>query len=394
MLTLSEAEQALKAARADAASDPGRLAEALVACAERLPMFRYRSEPVRELLLEATQLLPPLGRPELEVRCLLRLAEVRMLEGALEQAAQLAQQAAKRAETRGDEAAVLRARCIEVRVLSRRGESEAAKRLFAEAAARTADFDSLKSHVSSDTYIGVMLAMADEPVERTDEAAIPILRGLLNELDRSRIEAIDARFAAHQGIALVAELLGKLETALIHLRAAVALVKSHDAPLDLLECRLALGTALTAARKTPEARRVLQAVIDAARDLGAEQHRLLGLTALSTVLSDQGAVRGAVDAAIQSASGHAKQGNLLGYVRGVTLAAHTLLKHKREAAGVEMLMYGVSVLRHKVGEDASRLMQVQLDAIREEFGEAKYERVCQEILDLRAARKRLAGGPQ
>jgi hypothetical protein len=166
-------------------------------------------------------------------------------------------------------------------------------------------------------------------------------------------------------------------------------VKPHSAPLDLLECRLALGTALAAAKKSHEARRVLQVVIDAARDLGAEQHRILGLTALSAVLSDQGAVNGAVDVAIQSASGHARQGNTLGYVRGVTLAAHTLLLHKREAAGVEMLMYGVSALRHTVGESAAQLLQLQLDAIRADFGEAKYERVCQEILDVRAARKRL-----
>ena len=75
--------------------------------------------------------------------------------------------------------------------------------------------------------------------------------------------------------------------------------------------------------------------------------------------------------------------------RGVTLAAHILLAHGREASAIELLLIGVSSLRRTVGEDAARLLEVQLEALHEQFGEEKYERLCQDILDARAARKRL-----
>jgi hypothetical protein len=56
---------------------------------------------------------------------------------------------------------------------------------------------------------------------------------------------------------------------------------------------------------------------------------------------------------------------------------------------IELLMYGVAALRRTVGEQGAQLLQLQLDAIADELGEAEYERLCQELLALRAARKRL-----
>jgi ATP/maltotriose-dependent transcriptional regulator MalT len=374
---------------ARASGRPDQLAPALIDWAEAAPLFRYCAAPVEAALIEASRLLPALAPPvpALEGRCLLRLAEVKMLEGLLDQAAQLADQAEPRLRQGGGDEAALRATCLRTRILRRRGEAEAADRLLAEASAGAIALD--RRRAPSAPFIALTLAIADGQVEELKDEGIDTLRALLNLLDRYHIEAKDARFAAHQGIALLAETSGRLELALIHLRAAVALVKPFDAPLDLIECRLALGTALLAARQHAEARRVLQAVVDASRDLGAEQHRLLGLTALSTVLAGQGAVRGAVDLAIQTAVGYAKQGNLLGYVRGATLAAHALIQGGRAVQAIELLMYGVAALRRNAGEQAAQLMQLQLDAIAAELGEAEYERLCQELLELRAARKRL-----
>ncbi|MFO0574762.1 MAG: hypothetical protein U1A78_12255 [Polyangia bacterium] len=385
MPTLTALSQAL----AEARGRPELLAPALIAWAEAAPIFRYRSPPVEEALVEASRLLPPLAQPLLEGRCLLRLGEVKMQQGLLDQAAQLTELAAARLGQGGGDDPALRAACLRTRILRRRGDTAAteADRLLAELSATALVLK--QKRAPSATYIALTLAIADAEVERLDEGGIDTLRGLLNLLDRHHVEAPDARLAAHQGIALLAQTSGRLDVALIHLRAAVALVKPFAAPLDLLECRLALGTALSAARQHAEARRVLQHVIDDARDLGAEQHRLLGLTALSSVLAGQGAARGAVDIAIQSAVGYARQGSLLGYVRGATLAAHALIGSGRPVQAIELLMYGVAALRRTVGEPGAQLLQLQLDAIADELGEAEYERLCQELLQLRAARKRL-----
>lgn len=383
MLKLAEADKALQGARAQ--GDPALLVEALLNHAELAPTFRYRTVPVREELVEASRLLPPQRRPALEGRCLLRLSQVQMQEGMLKQAMQLAEQAAARFRLAGDPEGVFRAGCQRVRVYRRLDEPQQADRVLADIAGAITATD----RAQSQSFTALALAIAEGQLENSDEEGIQTLKAMLNALDREQVEAFDARFAAHQGIALLAQVGGHPDQSLSHLRAVTALVRAHDAPMDLLECRLALGTALAAAKKMPEARRVLQVVIDEARDLQAEQHRLLGLTALSGVLSGQGAVRGAVDLALESANGYARQGNLLGYVRGATLAAFALLSHGREAGAVELLMYGVSALRHTLGESAAALLQAQLDAIRQEMGEEKYEAVCQEVLAVRAARKRV-----
>ena len=385
MLTLIDAARELEAARGG--GDPARLARALLAWAERAPVFRYRGEPVRLALVEAARLLRPLGDAGLEARCLLRLGEVQMLMGALDQAAELLDQARARCERAGDAECALRAGCELVRVARRRGEAKRADAMLAE---MSLDAERFTRHAAaSGSFIAFTLAMAEGQLERIEEDAIATLRTLLNALDGEHVEAFDARFAAHQGIALVAQLNRRPEVALTHLRAVTTLVKGHDAPLDLLECRLALATNLAAQKQSQEARRLLQQVVDDARDLDAEEHQLLGLTSLATVLADLGSVKVAVDRAIESAAGYAKRGDILGYVHGATLAAHILLSHEKSAAAVEMLMYGVSALRRTVGEEAAQLLQAQIDAIQEELGEEKFEALCRQILDARSARKRL-----
>lgn len=397
MRTLADAEAALHRARAAAQdpaapADPARLPAALIDFAEAAPLFRYRAAPVTAALLEAVALLPPLHLPALEIRCLVRLSEARMQEGDGAQALKLAEQAVSRALAAADEEGgaerVLRAQCQRARALRRLGEgrAEEADQVLLAAAA---ELPRLR-RAGGESFIAVSLAIAEGQLERGDADAAETLRALLRGLDQDGLEAPDARFAAHQGIALCAELSGQRDRATAHLRDVVSLVKRHDAPLDLLEARLALGAALSAARKSAEARRVLQVVVDEARDLSAEHHRLLGLTALSTVLSQQGAVRGAVDLAIESASGYARLGSLLGYVRGVALAAHALLGHNRTASAIEIMLYGVSALRHTMGEQAASLLQAQLDALRAELGEERYEEACRELLALRAARQRVS----
>ncbi|MSP60260.1 MAG: hypothetical protein EXR72_07945 [Myxococcales bacterium] len=385
MITLATATAELDTARA--ASDGARLARALITWAEIAPAFRYRSAPVRDALVEASKLLPALADPAWEARCLLRLAEVRMEEGILDQAGKLVIEAGARFDALGDGEGVFRAGCLRARILRRTGEADEAGRFLAATTLGAPTFPERKA--TSAGFIGLMLALGDQQVEAFDPEAITTLRALLNALDEARVEAADARFTAHQGIALVAELTARPDVALTHLRAVTTLVKAHDAPLDLVECRLALGTNLSAAGQMDEARRVLQVVVDSARDIGAEHHRLNALTGLATVLSGKGAVKGAVDLALEAVSGYAQQGNTLGYVRGVTLAAHILLSHQREAGAIELLMTGSSALRHTVGESASRLLDAQIDAIHVSLGEERFERLCQDIVEARAARKRL-----
>ena len=282
---------------------------------------------------------------------------------------------------------VARLVALGARVLRRSGDRETADRRLAEAAAEVARWGSRRAVSAS--FVAFLIATGEAQIEATDPEGVATLRALLNSLDDARLEAFDARFAAHQGIALLAEFTGRSDVALIHLRAVTTLVKAHDAPMDLVECRLALGTNLAAAGKTDEARRALQMTVDGARDLGAEQHRLLGLTGLAGVLSAQGSVRGAVDLALETVAGYARHGDTMGYVRGATLAAHILLTHRREASAIELLMYGVSSLRHTAGESAASLLQRQIDAFQVEVGPERFEAVCRDILEARAARKRL-----
>jgi ATP/maltotriose-dependent transcriptional regulator MalT len=267
MPTLSALSHALAEARTS--GRPELLGPALIAWAEAAPIFRYRSPPVEEALIEASRLLPALGQPQplLEGRCLLRLGEVKMQQGLLDQAAQLVDLAEPRLRQGGGDEPALRAACLRTRILRRRGDEAAtqADRLLAELSAVALVLKQRRA--PSATSIALTLAVADAEVERLDDGGIDTLRGLLNLLDRHQVEAPDARFAAHQGIALLCETSGRLDVAIIHLRAAVALVKPFGAPLDLIECRLALGTALSAARQHAEARRVLQLVIDDARAL-------------------------------------------------------------------------------------------------------------------------------
>lgn len=391
MLTLAAATEAVATARA--AADPAALAAALCAFAELTPLFRYRAAPARAALEEASALLPPLADRKLEARCLLRLAEVLLCDGSIDGAAEAASHAEARAAEAKDDEAVFRARCLQVRVLHRKGESQAALAALATASTTIAAADLQRAGGRS--FAALMLAVGDGQVEACDPAGVATLKALLRAIDRedraTQAGLIDARFAAHQGVALLSQLGGEQTQALIHLRAALDLVKAFpDAELDLLECRLALGTALSAAQRLDEARRVLQVVVDSARDLGAEPLRLLGLSGLATVLSQRGAVQGAVDLALAAADGYASGRHLGGYVRSVTLAAHVYLSHGREAAGLELLLYGASALRHTVGESAANLLQMQIDALRAEWGEARYEAVCQDLLDARAARQRLA----
>jgi hypothetical protein len=387
-IKLAEATTALDGARA--VGEPLALARALVAWAEAAPVFRYRGAPVRDALVEASRLLAGRGDHACEGRCLLRLGQVQLESAEPGQAEQLAAEAAAAFQRGGDEEGVFRARVLGARTVRRLGDREAADRRLVEVASLSPRFGSKRA--MSITFAEFTHAVSEPLVEAQDPDAIPTLRALLNGLDEARAEAFDLRFAAHQGIALVAELDGKPEAALIHLRAVTSLVKAHDAPLDLVECRVALGANLAANHQLDEARRVLQAAIDSSHDLGAgaESHRLIALTSLAAVLSERGAVKGAVDRALEAVSGYGNAGDPLGYVRGATLAAQILLAHGREAAGLELLMYGESALR-QVGRAAeSRLLKAQIDALHEQYGEEKFERLCREILDARAARKRLA----
>src|SRR5947209_1348115 len=100
-MTLAEASTELAAARTE--SDPGRLAGSLIAWAEQAPLFRYRFAPVRGALVEASKLLPALGRPAWEGRCLLRLAEAQMVAHELAAARKLVDEAAARFAAANDE---------------------------------------------------------------------------------------------------------------------------------------------------------------------------------------------------------------------------------------------------------------------------------------------------
>lgn len=380
-LTLAETEARL----AEATDDPVERARRLIDYAERAPVFRYRQGPARDALVEASRLLRGQGQPELEARCLLRLAAVQ-LDDQPQGALQGAEEAARRFQSSGDETRRAECLCLQSRALRRLGKKDEADARLVEAASLQAPGDEA---VANQT-VAFMLALADQQTDASDPAVIPLLRRLLNLLDGARLEAFDARYQAHMQLALALRLEGKADGGLKHLRAVVSLIKQHDAPSDLLEARLALGTALAAAHETAEARRVLQVVIDQARDLGNEELRLLGLTGMIGVLADDGAVQGAVATAIQSAAGYAKRGDLLGYVRGVTLAVQVLLRGGHEVPAVEMLMYGVAALEQTMGEDAARLLQMQLDALRETWGEDKYEAVCRKLLEVRAARRRLS----
>lgn len=391
---LNEAKAALMHAREQ--GEPRQLAAALLRCAELEPALRYRAAVPRNLLLEAARLLAPLPEAGLEGRCLLRLAEVQLIDGELDQVGPLCERARARLLAAGLVEEAFCAGCLEARLLLRRGEGEAAERRLAEVAASVSELPGARGgRARGRTAVALGLAIGEHALEAQDADGVAALRQLLAELDRQGpggLEAPDARFAAHQGLALLAQLGGKLDIAVGHLREVALLVRAYDSPLDLIEARLALGAGLSAAGHLPEARKVLQVVVDEARDLGQPELQLLGLTGLASVLSSQGAIQGGVDTAIQSAVLAGNRGNLPAYVRGVTLAAHILLSHQREVAAIELLMVGAAALRHTVGEQAAQLVDAQLDAIHAEMGDARFERLCAELRAVRAARKRLSEG--
>src|SRR5262245_19188790 len=75
-MSLGELREAVEKARRDGGPS---LAAALVALAEREPIFSHRAAPVRTLIEEAAQVLTTHPDPALQARVLLRLAQVQMV---------------------------------------------------------------------------------------------------------------------------------------------------------------------------------------------------------------------------------------------------------------------------------------------------------------------------
>jgi len=384
-----------RAEASDPASAPGVRAEVWLELAELEPAFKHRGAEAARALDRATALLATESDPARELRAALRGAQLALIADDAARARELAELALVCARRADDVAAGLAADALLLRARLLAGELDACREqlqaLARELLQQVTPAPPLQQVSASRAELQLALAAAElHLVDGDFAAAAERYQSALDALPRRGRDAlVDEEFQALQGVALTAQLGRRPGRAAEHLRRLLELTVRYQAARDELDARLALGNTLVSLGKLPEARRQLDRARALAGTAGGVDERLLAASsaALAALHARDFAV--ALDRAYEALR-HAGRGkrDVTAYVAAISLIASIHVARENFAEAYLALANGAAALRHVVGPVAAALLEVEVDALREQLGHDRFEQMCADILAQRQAGQR------
>jgi hypothetical protein len=376
-MSLEASREAVEAARGHGGP---RLAAALVALAEREPIFGHRADAVRASIDEAARLLTAHPDPELQARVLLRLAQVHMAAMSFE----AADKALEHAGALSDDPALRFWGAVRAcRVAIRRGERERPAALLIGAASH------LYAHAPDappwpDIAAEIALGIAELEIhdEDPDPSAFEALEDLARDAERP-----DVAFTANQLLATYALASGRADSAARALRVALELVVEHGSAEDEIETRLSLAGALVArgdAIGLQEATRHVQVARETARARGLDAAHVASLIGQAGLLARRGKLADALERCLEIARMGAQTGDAPRLVAAVGLMAELYAQRGDYASAYRTIAEAYQGLRDATGADVEPLFRPHLSALREQMGDARFQQM---IVDVHAARR-------
>lgn len=375
-MSLEELRLAVERARRDGGVP---LAAALVALAEREPIFGHRAAPVRALIDEAAQVLTAYPDPALQARLLLRLAQVQMVAMSFEQAERALERAGALCE---DTALRFWGAVRACRVAIRRGERERPTELLIGAATHV---DAKAPDTPPWPDIAAEIALGIAELEIHDEAPEPSAFEALEDL-ATDVSRPDVAFTANQLLATHALASGRPDRAAHALRAALKLVVEHASAEDEVETRLALAGALVArgdAIGLEEATKHVQVARERASAHGLDGAYVATLIGQAGVLARRGKVASAIDRCLEIARIGARDGDAQRLVAAVGLMAELYAQLGDYTSAYRTIAEAYQGLRDATGANVEPLFRPHMIALRDRMGDARFQQM---IHDVHAAR--------
>lgn len=366
-------------ARVAEAQDPESRAVALIELAESEPIFGHRQSVVRDLLKEAGTLVDKLDNRPLEGRILLRLAYVKLADGDLEGAEQLAARARERLA--GDRDREIEAGVILARASIRRHDFADAERVLLDLA-RYAEPDTapLAARVPVMLALGLAeLALEQQDYTHASERVRVILDGVR---DDEHDDLAEVAFAARQMMTLIDLALGKPVHACAEMRENVVLAKRYEAFEDEIEARLGLAGAL-GERGDPvaldEAEKHLQVARDRALERGLDSLHMASLVAQAGLFARRGQTRAALDRCIEIAQVAMTKQDLARYGGAVALMAQIYEQKGDLASAYRTYAEAHASLRETIGDRAKDVILPHMNEFADRIGRSRFAEIAEQV---------------
>ncbi len=361
------------------------LALALIDLAEAEPLLGHRQAIVRPLLTEAAALLDTGGRPALEGRVLLRLAQVKLSETDLEGTAQLA----KRARDRFDNVAsgdahwrVLDCQALLARTAIRRNDLAAATTMLTELGVGADDRDEAETVDARRAVAHLVLGWAELAIEQRDYAGADKRLDVLAAGLEGDDELSEQRFACQQTRAAVALAQGMLERGCHALREVVSIAKRTGSVEDELEMRIALAGTLVERDdlvSREEAERHLQITRDSAQEHGLDSLHMAALIGQAGVFAKKGQTHAALDRCIEIANSAVAKQDLPRYGAAVALMSQIYEQKGDLASAYRTFADANARLRETLGDVSKDVIRPHLAAFADRIGREKFQEIAEQV---------------
>jgi len=384
---MSFADLRTRVEQARVAGDGHALAAALLALAEAEPLLGHRQAAVRAPLEEAAGLLAegagPVAASALEGRVLLRLGHVKLSEGDLEGALQLANRACARLEPAGDVDRLVEADALIARAAIRRHQFAQAHSRLVAASER---LDEPTTQAGRRAVAGLALAWAELALEQQDyagaESRLAELAGGLTDDADDDDELVEARFACQQARAAAALGQGDQARACHALRDAVGIAKRIGGLDDELEARIALAGALAQRGDQvgrEEAERHLQIARDQAVEHGRDSLHMAALVGQAGLLAQKGQTQAALSRCIEIASSAVSKHDLVRYAAAVALMSQIYEQKEDLASAYRTFAEAHAALRDQLGDQATELFRPHISALASRIGYQKFAEIAKQV---------------
>jgi len=353
---------------------------AAVELAEIEPLLAHRTAAVRAAIDTAAARLDAHDvDPTLRARLMLRLASLLIVETDFEGAEQALAAAARHAPDARALGFVAGARGC--RIALRRGRRDEASSTLLANAARLPDLDDPSEPAWRDVTVEIILGIAEVELGADPVAAggFAPLAQLVAELEGSA-HHVDAAFTGHQLLAAAA--MSRGESAVLHLRALVAIARAHASPADEIEARIALASALVATGDSialEEATRTIQIARDRALEQDLRALHRATILAQAGVLSHTGKTAGALDRALELARTAQAEGDVSGYVAVVGVMAELYARTGDHVSAFRTIVESHAALSAALGSDTTALFRAHLGRLRDRVGPLRLERIAADV---------------
>lgn len=368
--------EALKA-RVDDAIDPVARGVALIELAEAEPILGHRQAVVRGLLHEAGAALDTLSQRPLEGRILLRLAYVKLVDGDLEGAEQLAGRARERFPD--DRCRTIEADVLLARAGLRRHQFNLAERLLAQV---SEDAEPDTTPVAVRSAAALALAWAELALEQRHFAEATARVEVLLDLTGENEGLLEQRFACQQVRAAAALGVGNIDRACHALREIVVIAKNVGAVEDELDARIALAGALIE-RADPigreEAERHLQVTRDSAQEHGLDGLHMAALMGQAGVLAKKGHTQGALDRCVEIAEAAVAKHDLARYGAAVALMSQIYEQNGDLASAYRTFAEANASLEEALGDRSKDVIRPHLVAFADRVGHEKFQQIAAQV---------------